>query len=350
MTKRISILCVGFLLVLFSSCGSSGKSRYEAQFLTLFNTVTTIVGYAEDEETFTRCAQEIHDELKTYHELYDIYHSYEGINNLKTVNDQAGIAPVKVDQKIIDLLLFTKQMHQQTEGRMHAVFGSVLEIWHDYRTSGIDDPQSAELPPMSMLTKAAEHTDMNDLIIDQEESTVYLADPKMSLDVGSIGKGYAVEQVSRAMQQKGWDSLLISVGGNVRAIGGKGDEKEPWRVGIQNPAGTAASPPLHVVGMQNLSMVTSGSYQRYYTVAGKQYHHIIDPQTLMPSEWFTAVTILCEDSGKADALSTAVYNMPFEQGLALIERLPEAEAMWVFPDGSQHFSSGFTGYLLPTQS
>lgn len=103
---------------------------------------------------------------------------------------------------------------------MNVAFGSVLSIWHDYRERGIDDPLSAKLPPMEKLREAAAHTDIDKVVIDEAASTVYLADPEMRLDVGAAAKGYAVERACRAAEEKGIESLLVSVGGNVRAIPG----------------------------------------------------------------------------------------------------------------------------------
>lgn len=165
----------------------------------------------------------------------------------------------------------------------------------------------------------------------------------MSLDVGAIAKGYSVEQVSKTAVEHGFDSGLISVGGNVRTIGYKGDDKGLWNVGIQNP--DRGQPDLYYVSLTDKSLVTSGNYIRYYTVDGKKYHHIINPETLFPTEYYDAVTIICRDSGVADALSTAVFNMPFEQGKELIESLPETEAVWIFPDGKTEYSSHFEDIL-----
>ncbi len=122
------------------------------------------------------------------------------------------------------------------------------------------------------------------MIIDEGASTVYLSDPKMSLDVGAVAKGYAAEQVCLLARQNGYTSGLVSVGGNVRAIGGKGGDAAPWTVGVRDPSGEGN---LCLVGLNDSSLVTSGNYERYYTVGGKRYHHIIDPDTLFPSEYFT---------------------------------------------------------------
>lgn len=335
--------CILAAALLFSSCFApkTERKRYDAQFLTLFNTITQIVAYGEDKEEFLAQVQFIHDELERYHRFYDIYNTYDGVNNLKTINDNAGLAPVQVEREIIDLLLFCKEMHVLTGGAVNVAMGSVLSIWHDYRTEGIDDFRNARLPPYPALEEADKITDIDDLIIDEEASTVYLAKAGMSLDVGSIAKGYAVERVSEAAQEQGLTAGLVSVGGNVRALGFKDKKKTLWNIGIRNPNPDVEEKSLGTVYVTDTSLVTSGVYQRYYTVDGKRYHHIIDPETLMPSEYFTAVTIICRDSGMADALSTALLNMPLQEGKALLSQIPDAHALWVLPDGSIAESDGF---------
>lgn len=318
--------------------------RYDANFLRVFDTVTTITGYAEDEETFTAYATQIHDQLWEYHRLYDIYNDYEGINNIKTINDQAGIAPVVVDERIIDLLEMSKEMYERSGGSFNVAMGSVLKIWHDYRTEGIENPEQAKLPPMADLQEAAGYVDMDLVEIDRDASTVYLPRAGMRLDVGAIAKGYATEQVSQNAEATGMTHALLSVGGNVRAIGIRADGVK-WQVGIQNPDVKSEVKYLHRVELDDMSLVSSGTYERYYTVEGKQYHHIIHGETLMPSELYVSVSILCRDSGLADALSTAIFNMPLEEGTAFIEGFEGVEAMWIEPDGRETFSSGFRAYI-----
>lgn len=312
--------------------------RYEATFLTLFDTVTTIVGYAETEADFTATAQALHDELLEYHQLYDIYNEYEGMNNLKTVNDHAGQAPVPVDRKIIDLLLFSKELYARTGGKVNIAMGSVLSLWHDARELGIESPDQAALPDRDALEQAAAHTDIDSIQIDEEKGTVFFTDPEVRLDVGAIAKGYAVQQVCGGAPA----GLLISVGGNVCATGPKPESGQPWVVGIQNPA--APEEYLHTIYVENFSVVTSGDYQRYFTVDGVAYHHIIDPDTLYPADYWRSVTILCPDSGLADALSTALFTLPQQEGQALLDAFG-AQAMWVQPDGSILYSPGFREYI-----
>lgn len=346
MLKKITvILMIMALIFSFAACTKQEKKRYEAEFLLLFDTVTQIIGYTDTEEKFSKQVNLIYDDLEEYHQLFDIYHNYDGINNMKTINDQAGIAPVKVDQKIIDLLLFSKEAYEITDGKVNVAYGAVLRIWHDHRDAGIDDPEKATLPDMDLLREASGHTDFNQVMIDEENMTVYLPDPEMSLDVGAIAKGYATEQVARKAEENGMTSGLISVGGNVRPIGVKEDGSgTPWKVGIQNPIDQDGED-IRKINLTNASLVTSGIYERYYIVGEKSYHHIIDPETLFPAEYFLSMTVLCADSGLADALSTSVFNMPFEQGLALIERMPDTEALWVFHDGQIKTSSRFEDFV-----
>jgi len=347
--KVISIITAIMLLLSLTACSSTAKSnsnktRYQAEFLELFDTATSIVGYADNEEEFTGYSQLIYDNLKEYHELYDIYNDYDGINNIKTINDNAGIKPVKVDKKIIDLLIASKEAYNLTGGKTNIALGSVLKIWHDYRTEGIENPESSSLPPIELLKEASLHTDINNLIIDETNSTVFLDDADMRLDVGAIAKGYATEQVSKIARENGFTSGLISVGGNVRAIGKKSDGKEPWSVGIQNPDKESENNILKTVNLSDMSLVTSGSYERYYTVGGHEYNHLINPDTLFPAEYFASVTIICEDSGKADALSK-VFVMPYEEGRKLIDSIPDTEAMWVYNDGEIKYSEHFEDYI-----
>ena len=339
MKKRL--LALGLTLCLLSGCaaeaaaaGSSGPKRYEASFLTLFDTVTTVVGYAESEEAFREMAQQFHDRLLEYHQLFDIYHDYDGVTNLKTVNDRAGGEPVQVDGRIIDLLLFCRELEQLTGGQVDVTMGSVLFLWHEARQAGVDDPENAALPDGEALTQAAEHTGFHLLEIDPDASAVRLTDPLARLDVGAVAKGYAVEQVCRETPA----GLLVSVGGNVRATGPK-PSGEPWIVGVQSPDG-GREDYLHTLYVPDLSVVSSGDYQRYYTVDGTRYHHIIDPNTLFPAQPWRAVTVVCADSGLADGLSTALFLLPYEEGADLARRCG-AQAMWVARDGTQLYTDGF---------
>ena len=332
-----TVLWLVLLACLLAGCApatqTTEQKQYTATFLTLFDTVTTIVGRAESEEVFHEKAQDIHDRLLEYHRLFDIYTEYDGMNNLRTVNDHAGIQPVKVDKRILDLIEDCRGYYGITSGSTNIAMGSVLYLWHEARSDSLDDPANAYLPDDEKLKEAALHTDFDQVIIDREASTLYLADPAMRLDVGAVAKGWAVQRVA----EESPSGMLISVGGNVCATGPKDESGTPWVIGIQNPDGDDY---LHTVYLTRGSVVTSGDYQRAYSVGNELYHHIIDPHTLYPSLYWRSVTVICEDSGDADALSTALFVLPCEDGKALLRKYG-AEAMWVAADGSILYSEGF---------
>lgn len=338
MKKLLGLL----LLVSVLLCGCTAQQaepaekQYTATFLTLFDTVTTIVGRAGSEEAFKQKAQAVHDDLEVYHRLFDIYNDYEGINNLKTVNDNAGIAPVKVDEALISLIRDCKAYFEGTNGRVNAAMGSVLHLWHEARNDGLNDPANAYLPDEAALREAAKHVSFEDIIIDEAASTLYLSDPDMRLDVGAIAKGWAVQRVA----ENAPEGLLISVGGNVCATGPKAKDT-PWVIGVQNPDGDDF---LHTLYLTKGSVVTSGDYQRAYMVDGALYHHIIDPDTLFPAAHWRAVTVVCEDSGTADALSTALFLLNREEGQKLLDQY-KAEACWIPADGNILYSPGFKALI-----
>lgn len=337
-----AVLCLLLPITLLVSCG---EETYKAYSFDYFDTVTTVIGHEKDQETFDRVSERILAELSEYHKLYDIYHRYEGMENLCTVNElKDGVhRTVTVDPRILDLLEYAKEIYRLTDGRTNVAMGSVLSIWHEYRTLGTDDPQNAELPPMEFLRRAAAHTDIHKVLIDRENGTVTLTDPEMTLDVGAIAKGYAVEMIARGLERDGISGYVLNVGGNVRTIGAKKDGS-PWTVGVENPDGDEYLAYLHLTGE---SLVTSGSYQRYYTVGGTQYHHIIHPETLMPAEGYRSISLVCKSSADGDALSTALFCMDPEQGMALVDSLSDVEALWVTADGSTYASDGFRAYEAP---
>lgn len=348
MKKVISVLLSVLVLISFSACAQTEqvpeKTRFTKSYMDYFDTASTIVGYEETQEAFDEKCAFIEEQLKHYHELYDIYHWYEGVTNVYNINKEAGKSPVKVDEDIIALFEFCREMYDLTGGKTNFAMGTVLSIWHEYRENGNYDYFSAEVPPMEMLEKANTHCNINNIIIDKENSTVFFADPDMKVDVGAIGKGYATERIARDLEEMGVDNYTLNIGGNIRTIGSKADGNG-WVAGIQNPDLTAEETFLLKVSFSDLALVTSGSYQRYYYVGETKYHHIIDPETLFPKDTFAAVSILTPDSGVADAVSTACFNLSLEEGMALIESMENTEAMWVEPDGTIHYSSGFEKFI-----
>lgn len=323
------------------SGGEEGLQKFSSYVFEAFDTVISVTAYCPSREDFDRLMDIAQNEFLRYHKLFDIYFTYPGMNNLRSVNESAGIAPVEVEPEIIDLLSFSKDIYERTGGKANVAMGSVLSIWHAAREynnamTGLDPV----LPAGEELRAAAEHCSIDDLVIDAEASTVYLADPEMSLDVGAVAKGYATEKVAQTLMDQGYGSFVINAGGNVRCCGTKPGGKN-WNVAVTNPGLPGYGESIGTVSVPGGSIVTSGSYQRYFSCEGRRYHHIIDPDTLMPEDRYLSVTVITESSAFADALSTSLFNMEFEDGFDFVEGLDGVEAMWVLSDGEEKFSANF---------
>ncbi len=351
MKKFYSFILSLLLVFICCSCsadfGINKKERYQSGFLDLFDTYSSVIAYDSSDNAFDEHYNQFHDKLAEYDKLYDIYNSYDNMENLCTVNKKAKDGPVKVDGRIIDLLEYCRYVYDLSNHQTNICFGAVLSIWHDSREYASNNPENAVLPDMKELQSAAEHTNFDDLVIDKENSTVYFSDPLLKLDVGAVAKGYAVREICKWANENLWTSAAVSIGGNVCTFGYKNDDgKTLWNIGIENPDTSANDDYMFNVAITDLSVVTSGDYQRYFEVDGKKYCHIIDPDTLMPSEYFSSVSVICSDSALGDALSTSLFNMPIEEGQELVESMDGVEAVWVDKEYNKIFSSNFEQYIV----
>ena len=332
MKKFLSVLLMlSLLAAVLSGCGQEKKQVYQAMFVDVFDTITTLRGYDVSQEAFDKQAQQTHEALLAYHNLFDIYTDYPG--GLKQINDNAGIAPVEAAPEVSALLKDCRDFYTRTDGRVNVAMGSVLSLWHDAREAGLNDPAHAALPDKDALEAAAEHVRFDTVEINESDGTVFLTDAAQRLDVGAVAKGWAAQRVSQLLPE----GYMLNVGGNVCTRGTKPDGSS-WNVAVQSP--NMAEDNLCVVQLTGQSLVTSGDYQRSYTVDGKAYHHIIDPDTLMPGTYWRSVSILAGDSGVADALSTALFLLPLERGQALAKEFG-VEVMWVDADMNITQTDGF---------
>jgi thiamine biosynthesis lipoprotein len=304
-----------------------------------FDTMVTFTAFVKDEAEFDIYAKIVRDEMRRLHRLFDIYNNYEGIANLKTVNDAAGVAPVTVDPSIVDLLEIAVYACGETEGAVNVALGPVLAVWHDHREAAARG--EASVPSASELQSAAARISVRDILIDPERSTVFLRHDDMRLDVGAVAKGYAAGRAAELLRDAGLTSGLINAGGNVVVIGPPLDGRESWNIGVHAPTDDGdMSKLLDVLNLRDGAAVTSGSDQRYFTAGGCRYHHIIDPKTLFPAVGLKSVTILHADSTYADILSTAAFILQMDKARELISR-HNAEALWVMDDGRTIMTEGY---------
>lgn len=337
-------LAVVFLFSLAACKQAPQQEKYSASFFDSFDTVITVYGYAESEEAFNEFLAKVHTRFYELHRIFNAYEEYEDLNNLYSINEAAGKTPLSVPKELRALLNRSLEMYRETDGRVNIALGAVLRLWEQSRAAAIAAPDKASLPDEKALRMAGEHTDIGNLQIDDQAGTVYLADPLMSLDVGAVAKGYACQLVRQEMEAAGYTDFVISAGGNVAAVGNQGDGATPWSVGIQNPDTQMTANLVDTVLVHTAAVVTAGSYQRYFTVKGVRYNHIIDPATLYPATYFDSVTVICEDSFLADFLSTTLFILSPEAGRALVARMDGVEAFWVETDGSVFYSEGYPAF------
>ncbi|MCL2203193.1 MAG: FAD:protein FMN transferase [Defluviitaleaceae bacterium] len=307
---RKGLFFLFFVVVLFASCGRSYK-RFQAGGIGYFDSFVIFMGYAQSEADFAGYTAVLFDRLRELHELYDIFQPHEGVANLYEINAMAGSAPVAVAGEIVELLLAAKEAHALTGGAVNVALGPVVRIWREYRQKAVANPAHAAVPAMYALAAAAGYTDINDVIIDTENRTVFLRTAGMSLDVGAIAKGFAAGLAMEALAEAGMERALLNLGGHIVAFG-----QPPGRTGWEAAIAHRPLPEGNVVFTDGALSVSS-AYERFFEWGGRRFGHIIDPATLMPAGIHTQVAVLHGCSWMADVLSTALFILPKEEGLRL---------------------------------
>lgn len=357
MKKRIVILLLALMMVL-AACGEKPLTKEEGVFYGTFDTMIMFVSYTKTKEEFNEQYAFVESEFKRLHNLYDGFNQHEGITNIYELNKNAGKGPMKVEKDLFDLIKFSIDNYEKTNGKMNIALGSVTKIWMDARNrnselgtdhthEGEDHDHESEIyiPTMDELNEANKHTNIKDILLDEANMTVELKDPLMRLDVGAIAKGYATELVIDGLKDKGVKHASINAGGNVRTIGTPGDGRPKWGLAIQNPDENN-SDYLEVLYIGETSLVTSGDYQRYFEKDGVRYHHIIDPDTLMPKTLYNSVSIITEDSGLADYLSTTLYLVDKKEAEQILSRFDEEiNVLWYSKEEGKTNTKGLDEFM-----
>ncbi len=316
--KRLTALFTSALLLL---SGCSGLPRKQNQVYTdaLFDTVIRIEIYDSAGEEILKGCEKI---CKKYDSMFSNKVEDSEISRI----NNAGGAPVEVSSETVTLIKKAVYYSDLSNGVFDITIAPVSNLW-DFHA---DEP----VPPAA----AASHVDYKNILI--KDNTIQLLDPYASIDVGAIAKGYIADKLKDYLKDHGIRHALINLGGNVLAMGKKLDGSE-YNIGIQKPFDQTGEP-ITSIRLSDKSVVTSGTYQRYFESEGKMYHHILDPHTGYPCENnLHSVTIITNSSLTADALSTTCFLLGYDKGLRLINQLDNVDAVFITKDNEIHYSKNF---------
>lgn len=263
-------------------------------------------------------------------------------SEVSLINQNAGIAPVKVSDSIFELIQMGLEYGDISEGGFDISIGPLVDLW------GIGT-DGAHVPDQSEIDQALSVLDYQNILLNKTDQTVFLKQKGMSLDLGAIAKGYIADHVKTLIQEEGYQSAIINLGGNVLTVGHK-PNSDAWAIGVRDPKGDS-SDIVGVLKLQDNSIVSSGTYERFFIENGKRYHHILNPKTGFPEvNQLQSVSIISEKSVVGDALSTSVFVMGLDKGFAYIESLNQVEALFITEDGSIYRTSGLKDVFTLTNN
>lgn len=321
------ILCIlTAVLVMLSCCGCSSEKTM-SRTLFVFDTVLTLTLYGGDETSLETAADEIE---KTVREIHNCASAHDPKNQLYMLNVSAYGNDVKISDTLFEIIEQGLYYCELTDGAFDITLGKIIGEW------AIGSP-SAKIPDSSFIEKYSGFEGWKHVVLNHENKTVRFEDERIRLDLGGVAKGYAAEKAKEILGKHSITKAMLDFGGNIVAVGRKNAGKT-WTVGVKNPSGNDMAA---AVGCENTAIVTSGNYERYSEIDGARYHHILDPFTGCPSDSGVAsATVIYGNSAAADCLSTAVFVLGAEKGMALIESIDGAEAVFIDANGNITLSSG----------
>lgn len=250
------------------------------------------------------------------------------------INAAAGRAPVQVSPETRELLRTAHKMSEWTAGKFDVTFGALADVWK------FDHDQDNRVPTRAEIEARLPLVDYRAVQVDEAAGTAYIARAGARVHLGGIGKGYAVDRSVALLRERGFQDFMVQSGGDLFVAGQPG--ATPWRLGINDPRG-AAGDSFATVELRDSTFSTSGDYERFFIKDGRRYHHILDPDSGEPARLAVSVTIVADRATLADALSTGVFILGPDAGMALVERLPGVEAVMVTADNRVLISSGLQG-------
>jgi thiamine biosynthesis lipoprotein len=277
-------------------------------------------------------AQEAVERAKEQMQAFiEVVSSWDSNSDTSRINANAGKAPTRVDARLMRVLLRAQQISEMSGGAFDITFSPVGRLWNLRATEPV-------IPHEKAIASAFKLVGYKDLVLDPEAGTAFLRREGMRIDLGGIAKGAVIDVAARSLKASGFQNALISAGGDLYAMGAKGNE--PWMVGITDPH-NPRGPVIGKVPLTDRAIATSGDYEKMVEIAGKRYHHIIDPRTGQLAGKCISATVISSDAETADALSTAFFVLGPKAGIALCERLENIEAVLIDTDFNVVSSSGF---------
>ena len=323
------------MVLLFAGCTNEVKlNKYQNVSLSdSFNTILQLVGYTENKEQFNEYYSYAVDRFAELDKLYDLYDIHPGINNVALINSLAGTnKPVVVEQILFDLLKLSKEMYELTDGTLDITMGKLIAVWHQYREAATLTNNIGPIPSQEELNEAASYRGMEYLELNEETNEVMITKKGVSIDLGAVAKGYAAETIASELQAMGLTCGIVNAGGNTRVIGTKENNLE-FKSQLNHPNGGLFDS-FSIDIPKDASLVTSGDYNQFFMDEDhNSYHHIIDPKTLYPSDYARSVSVITTNGYIADAVSTALFSMSYDDGIILVKELQKTndlDVMWTF--------------------
>lgn len=336
MKKKIVIFSLVFITIIFFVTFLLNRNieREYTDNLFYMDTYIYIKIYSKDEEKAEKVLKKVDDLYKKYHQLSDRYNHYDGITNVYDIlHNKSNDEYLKIDSELYNMISIGLEWLEKSNGLLDIRMGNIIDVWKVYRDieNGIPSIEELNIAKANMV----ENIKLKDgnLILNNHSN----------IDLGSIAKGYATEKVGDYLESEGITKYIINAGGNVKV--GKHYSDSSYSIGIENP-NSSVGDIYKVVYGNNISVVTSGGYARYYEYNGKKYHHIIDPNTLFPPEYSRSVTLITEDSTLGDILSTVLFLLPINEGKEIVDSMDNVEAIWYTNDDKIIKTKGIEKYEL----
>lgn len=324
----LTLLVFGVVTVLSgcSACEEVKLKAYEKTFFVM-DTVVSVQIYTDSEAKANLVFDRVDARME---ELEGILSAHLPDSDVAKLDGLGGIEPVPVNSATLAVIGTALDYAQRTGGAFDITLAPVLRLYNF-------SPGNERRPSQTQLKEALSLVDWQRVELNPEAGTVYLTEAGMNIDLGGVAKGYIIDRCLDILRENGIEFGLINAGGDIGLLAGKPDGS-PWRVGLKNPETPSAN--FAIIEVSQGAIATSGDYERFFIEGGKRYHHIIDPRTGMPADKVRSVTILAGNAQVADLLSTAVFVMGPEQGLAFVEGLQDVEAVIWDGEGRVHWSSG----------